>query len=239
LSGHTSRADLFIRMSSGRLVFVSVKDDTTPAKLGQVSAATSYGAGSLAGGLARMSIPAVPIPKVFDHRHTTLSASRFAKLGERDRQFAYIKKNHPDAWNSAVSACLDEAVEQTRIFTDLLVRDESSLLGFIKEVTAGCLADSGDFYILVGDALVHFGEFINALASADITARAERYQARNKTSYIVWLDVNGIEYGLTKIEPAFDGAKNTTEQTKGIIFYFQQHPNSGNHYKQLLVDLVE
>jgi hypothetical protein len=56
---------------------------------------------------------------------------------------------------------------------------------------------------------------------------------------IVWLIDEKKKYGLLKIEPSFEGEGVTVDQTKGIIFHFQQYGDKQNSYKNLLLDIAK
>ncbi len=239
LSARSSRADLFIIMEDGQRVLISVKDDLASAKLGQVSSRVTYGRAVLAGGMARAQFPDGLIPKNVAYTQTSLSPTRFAKLGMKDRECAFLKKNHAETWLKFVKESLEDADQQLKRFVDVITKDRSSFVSFVSEVTAGVLADFGEYYLLIGERLIRFSELLDQLKTSEYKVLAETYKPREKTSYIIWVELNGSRYCLTKIEPSFEGARHDTEQTKGIIFHFQQHLTAGNTYKKLFLDLIQ
>ena len=239
LTGRTSRADLFIQLDNDESVFVSVKDDSTNAKLGQVSTPTEYGSASLSGGITSLKLESDLIPKSFDHTHTGLNRQQFSKLGAKDQRLAYYKRNFPNEWSELVNATLSDAVEQTRLMAETIANDKASLISFVSEVLAGSLATTDNYFLLIGNRLIRFSDVMEAIRTKHFDVSTEIHAPKGKKSYIIWVDFNGTRYGLTKIEPAFDGTKVSVEQTKGVIFYFQEHPRKGKSYKDLLVDLVK
>lgn len=239
LAGQRSRADVLVILANGRSLILSVKDDETTAKLGQVSARTTYGGATLDGGLDLVPIPAGLVPKIMDHSATALSADRFAKLGKRDRDLAYIKHNHRLAWAEIVDQALADGVDQTRRLTKRFTHDRESFISFVREVMAGSSAGTGNLLLLCGTHLIPFDDVVEALRSTDITIESEEYRTSKKTSHIVWVTFGAERYCFVKIEAAFDGASPAAEQTKGIIYYFQQHLREGNHYKKLFADLTQ
>ena len=104
---------------------------------------------------------------------------------------------------------------------------------------AGSLATTDNYFLLIGNRLIRFSDVMEAIRTKHFDVSTEIHAPKGKKSYIIWVDFNGTRYGLTKIEPAFDGTKVSVEQTKGVIFYFQEHPRKGKSYKDLLVDLVK
>ncbi len=239
LAGRSSRADLLIRMESGRPVLVSVKDDSRTAKLGQVSSSTAYGRAELVGGLSRTTLPSDLIPDDVTHTQTRLSKRRFEKLGLQDRQFAYFKKQFPKQWDALVADALRDAVAQTAELAAVMASDRESFVSFLCEVIAGPSATSTEFFLLIGNELINFKQLLARVRTTDLTVAGQIYETTKKSSYLVWVQMNGSNYCLTKIEPSFEGAKPTVEQTKGVVFHFQQHPAEGNHYKRLLLDLIQ
>jgi hypothetical protein len=80
---------------------------------------------------------------------------------------------------------------------------------------------------------------MNILKTKNFEIEIEEHRPRLKTSLIVWLIDDQKRYGITKIEPSFEGEGVNVDQTKGIIFHFQQHSENGNSYKDLLLDIAK
>ena len=58
-----------------------------------------------------------------------------------------------------------------------------------------------------------------------------------KKSLLVSIKIKNQIYGLTKIEPSFDGWRDVVSQTKGIIFYFQEYSENKklrNNFKETI-----
>ena len=231
------RTDVLIVTTDGRPHFLSIKDPHTQAKLGQVSTTTKYGRGSLTGGLNGFVLPSLQLPKKVDVGDTYLTPSQFDKLSNKDRSYAFIKAQYPDIWKEAVNSRIAKAVHASKRLGDVMATDRDSFLAFLGEVLAGNLVDSRDFYILLGDKPVRFQHVMNKLKKSRFQVSWQEYKTRAKTSIVIWLEINSEKYCITKIEPAFDGGSAKTLQTKGVIFYFQQHLSSANSYKNLLLDL--
>lgn len=237
LTDSKSRTDVLIIATDGRPYFLSVKDPSTSAKLGQVSTRTKYGGASLTGGLSGLSVPIVHIPTNVDVSQTHLTSAQFEKLSPQDRRYAFLKANYSTAWKEAVQNQTDKAIIAARRFGDALASDRRNFLAFFGEVLAGNLVNSRDFYLLLGNRLIRFADLHKKLQKSKFEVSWEEYRPRKKSSIIIWLQINGVKYCITKVEPSFDGGSPKASQTKGIIYYFQQHLRTGNTYKQLLADL--
>ena len=239
LTARVRRADVLIVSIDGKKFLLSVKDSDSQAKLGQVSTSTRYGRGSLIGGLAGFIEPNVKIPRYFSYADTALTSEAFSKLKGQDPKFAYVKKNYPDLWADAVAQTKERAIESICALGRVFTKDKDSLITFMEKVMAGNLADSPDFYILFGTMPVNFQAAMQKLKSMKFNVTSEIYETNNKTSVLIYIELQGKKYCVTKIEPSFDGERVDKSQSKGIIYYFQQYPSSGNHYKKLLIDLSQ
>jgi hypothetical protein len=62
---------------------------------------------------------------------------------------------------------------------------------------------------------------------------------KSKKALIIEVLIGNETYGLTRIEPSFEGDGTHVGQTKGIIYHFQQFPNAGNHYIKLFLDVMK
>lgn len=245
ISGRETKADLFFVAEDNTPYFVSVKDIGTHSKLGQVSAETSYGSARLKGGLGDLVLPRHKIPKTIDFRDTALTEDQFKKITQRGREYAFFKKNFNSEWLQLVEPIEETAQRQLMKFANIINEDQFSLIEFIGKILAGNLRKSSDFYILLGEEKVQITKFLSTLKSLNVEVEIEPYTPlkSEKTSLIIWLIIKNTKYCLTKIEISFDGKKlfstknKSISQVKGIIYYFQQHLTSGNHYKKLLLDI--
>jgi hypothetical protein len=241
ISGQSSKVDLLVVDGRGRPFFISCKDSDPKksAKLGQVSKLVNYGKAKLDGGLNGILPQNLIIPEVFEYHETALSEDQFQKSGPNDRGFAYFKHNYPKQWGQIVEEKKFEALCQIREFASAIKHDRTSLLTFIADTFAGNLKESPDFYIFIHGQLLGITKILEYLSAKKFTIEIQEHCPRKKTSVIVWIIIDDIKYCLTKIEPSFDGEKETVRETKGIIFYFQQYPANGNNYKKLFLDITE
>ena len=244
ISSRETKADLFFVAEDNTPYFVSVKDIETPSKLGQVMAETTYCNARLKGGFLDLVLPQHSIPKIIHFRDTALTEEQFEKVGKKDRRYAFFKNKFNSEWLSLVRPIEDNAQRQLRQFAEIIKTNKESLVEFIGTVLAGSLRNSLDFYILLGEERVQITKFLSALESLHVQVEIEEDTppGSNKTSMIIWLTVQNIKYCLTRIEFSFDGKnlfsnRGPVSQTKGIVYYFQQHLKSGNHYKKLLLDI--
>jgi hypothetical protein len=239
ISSSQVKADLFFVDQEGNPYFVSVKDNDEPSKLGQISREVLYGKASLRGGLTGVDVPQGNIPLGITYKQTALSERKFNNLTVADQRFSFFKKNYPKEWLEIVKKSKQNALDQTRQFAITLREDRTSLIEFLGVTLAGNLKESKNFYILLGKQTVNFNQAMSALKTMPFEIEIEEHRPRQKTSVIIWLNDGKKKYGLTKIEPSFEGEGLKVDQTKGIIFHFQQYGDSSNCYKKLLLDITK
>ncbi len=239
ISSSQVKADLLFIDEAGVPYFVSVKDVNEPSKLGQISREMHYGKASLRGGLTDVDLPQKSIPSEINYMQTALTENKFKNLTLADQRFAFFKKNYPKDWANIIHQSNQNALAQTRQFAEILKEDRDSLIEFLGITLAGNLKESKDFYILLGGSIISFGKAMSALKVMSYQIAVEEHKPRQKTSVIIWLNDGKKKYGLTKIEPSFEGAGSKVSQTKGIIFHFQQHGDNSNNYKKLLLDVIK
>lgn len=237
ITSQKSKVDLLIIDKNNHSYLLSFKDSKSVTKLGQVSGEVKYSQAKLKGGLDKVQLPKEKIPTKFSFSETALTKDQFEKLNHQHQQFAYFKKNYPSEWERIVKAKMLEAVNQLRDFGNVIETDRNSLIEFIRLSFAGDLKNLRNFYLLFGDTCISFSKIIDRIKSANLTVEIKEHITVNKISLIINLRLSDRVYGLTKIEPSFDGESVTVSQTKGIIFYFQQYPNTGNHFKKLFIDI--
>ena len=236
ISGRDTKVDLLLIDGSYRPFYISFKDAENPAKLSQVSTHTTYLNGKLEGGIGPIKIDA-RVPKVFDAAEINLNDAQLKKLRPRDKSFAYFKNKFPDEWDEYCRTRLQEAMQQVIDLGDLMTQDKHEFIHFFGKSLAGNLLGDQDFYLLVGEQVVHFETFMERLRGTDFKITTTIHKPREKESLIVNLEIGNQKYCITKIEPSFEGSSIATEQTKGIIFHLQQHQKDGNNYKKLLLDI--
>lgn len=239
ISSQKSKADLLIVDQSYRSYLLSFKDSESVTKLGQVSGEATYGKAKLKGGLENISLPQGLIPETFESSDTALTSKQFGKLNTQHQSFAYFKNNYPNQWEEIVKNKMTEAVIQLRNFGEVIEADQNSLIDFIRLTFAGDLKNLSNFYLLFGATSINFLTLLDRIKDANPVVEIQEYNTDNKISLIIKLKVKGVTYGLTKIEPSFDGVRMNVSQTKGIIYYFQQYPSSGNHFKKLFLDIAK
>jgi len=232
------KVDLMIVDSDMKPYLVSFKDDETTAKLGQVSRRTNYGDVFLEGGID-VSIIGGDVPENIAYTDTSLTSKGFKSITHQNRQFAWFKKKHSKAWQKYAAEKLNEAYLQVNALGLAMQSDHETFLQFLEKTLAGNLANSDDFYLVIGERPIHFRSVMARLRRTEFCIELENYQVHRKKSLIINLSINGKKYCVTKIEPSFEGADKKVLQTKGVIFHFQQHMKTGNHYKQFLFDISE
>jgi len=236
ISSMGSKVDLLVVDVSGKPYYISLKDDSGPSKLGQVSRSASYNKAHLSGGL-NLSLPKGKVPLNFTFKDTALTSEQFNKLNRKDQTFAYFKNCHTSDWNDLVEMKMRDAITQLKSFGTAIKQDRDSLLEFIAQTFAGEMKNSPDFYLILGDQPIKFASALTKLNSLAPIVDLQIYSTSAKTSLIIWIEIRKKRYCLTKIEPSFDGGNLAVSQTKGIIFYFQQYGADGENYKNLFIDI--
>jgi hypothetical protein len=239
VSDPQTKVDVLIVDRRNQPYFVSFKDDAKPSKLGQVSRKTVYGKTYLDGGIDEIQFPSIQSSLFLSHHDTNLTKDQFEKLSQKNKELAAFKHQHPEAWGILVQQRMATAVDELKQFGQVLKSHRPSLIEFIGQTLAGNLRNSSDFYLLIGSKVVRFSEALERLQDKSFSLTTSLHTTANKTSLILSIETPLLTYGLTKIEPAFDGYGSAVSQTKGIIYYFQQYPNSGNSYKKLLLDICQ
>jgi hypothetical protein len=77
------------------------------------------------------------------------------------------------------------------------------------------------------------------LSSNEFSLTTKMVETKSKKALIIEVTSNSGSYGLTRIEPSFEGDGLHVGQTKGLIYHFQQFPNAGNHYIKLFHDVMQ
>jgi len=237
ISSRDTKVDLLF-VSGTNPYYISFKDADEQAKLGQVSTGTSYLNGKLIGGITDFDFGS-RIPDKFTASDTGFSEEQFLRLRPRDRLFAYFKHNFADEWSDYCEARLENANSQILKLGLMMENDRNEFIQFLGQTLAGNLLGDPNYYLVIGSHVVHFNSVLDRLRELDFTIKTEVYKPRDKASFIINFEVGDEKYCVTKIEPSFDGASISAEQTKGIIYYFQQHQKDGNNYKKLLLDVTK
>jgi len=211
---------------------ISVKDIKKPCKLGQRSRVEINDV-FLEGGLTD-EIRGLPFKEDIKFNDTNFSKQKFNELSNQNKKFAYFKKNSPEEWKDIVQERLEDSYKQLINLKKSLEHNKDTLIHLIKRILTDTLTNSSDFYIWLEPDLCKLTDLIDIIKQNEIQVNAIMYETKNKKSLIVTIDYNEESYGITKIEPAFDGARINTKKlkngkessppshTKGIIYYFQQ-----------------
>ena len=252
LSFSKNKADLLIVNKEDKVIYVSVKDEVGNSKLGQVCNKV-YGKAQLIGGFEGVDLSGFGIPKEISFEDTYLDESQWMKLGgkTKHKECAYIKRQHPEAWKSIVDNRIKASYKCLEKFSTDISNDRESLAEFLLKTLVGVAADLDNYFLSLGENLIDIHKMLTNFKNLEFEVETEWYQSntvRQKQSLIIWIVFPDRRYGLSKIEPAFDGGYDLhASQTKGIIYYFQQWPNSKKrnvspnefdlNYKNLLLDI--
>lgn len=233
----SAKADVLVVDGAGQTFLISFKEIEGQAKLGQVSADTTYGAASLDGGIDDLDVATLPVPDQISASDTALSAGSFQKLSSKDQKLAYYKKNHASSWKRYVDERSSAARLNLREFAAKLASDRASFLEFVGSALAGSSKRSRDFYIVLGNEVIQLHKVLSELAMPHWSVQATDASTARKHAVLLKVSDGKSTYVLTRIEQSFEGARVNVSQTKGIIFHFQQYPQIGLNYKRLLLDL--
>jgi len=91
--------------------------------------------------------------------------------------------------------------------------------------------------MLINETIIYSDNIVKFLENEDYCLVCKDYHTHNKYSLLIEMHFNNSVYGITKIEPAFDGKNSNVSQTKGIIFYFQEHSVESKNIWRLLNDI--
>ena len=229
------KADVLVVDAQGNAKYLSVKDGSVPAKLGQKSAKTSYGIAVLEGGLGQLE--SQQVPSTINWTDTQLSEAQFQKISSAHRRLAYIKSHQRAKWDDLVKSRMADAISNLKEFGKTLKSDKSSLGAFVEDTLVGVTGISSKFFIVRNDEAFSVFDLLNLVQDASLVVTD--YNTDNKYSLILELVLDDRTYGLTKIEPSFEGLAENVSQTKGIIFHFQQYKNpaSGLGFSDLLTEI--
>jgi len=225
--------------------YISVKDIKKPCKLGQRSSKMEINDVFLKGGLTD-EIRGLPFKEDIKFNDTNFSEQKFNKLSNQNKKLAYFKKNSSEKWKDIVREREEDSYKQLMNLKESLEHNKETLIHLIKRILTDTLTNSSDFYIWLEPDLCKLTDLIDMIKQKEIQVNTSMYETKKKKSLIITIDYNEESYGITKIEPAFDGKtidtkklKNGKESsppshTKGIIYYFQQHDASNGSIWDLI-----
>jgi hypothetical protein len=233
------KPDLLVIDVSNKHYLISFKDGTSVSKLGQVSARINYHFASLKGGhqIEKFDFSKICFPKDLIYSATDLNQDQFSKLTDNDKKLAFIKKNFPDEWRAHVNKCLNDANNQLVSFKKNIINNKLSFIYFITLTLFGRYPVPSEYCILINETLIFSDSIVKFLEQEIYQVTCKDYYTENKFSLLVELHFNNTIYGITKIEPAFDGKNTNVSQTKGIIFYFQEYSVESKNIWRLLKDI--
>lgn len=235
ITGSQSKADILIIDRSGQPWFISSKDPSSKAKLGQVSGHQKYGWAELRGGHLMALPPGLVLGSGTRGNTVSLSDGAVAGRAGRDREFARLKNEQPALWRKIVEVSYELAYAQLRLFGLVIENDRSSFLDFVGRTLGGGLRDSPDFYLRIGDRLLPLEGILGAMSSDEVLVKTRMVSTADKHALLIDVHTNGQKYTLTRIEPSFEGSSDVS-QTKGIIFHFQD--SGTKNYKSLFASLI-
>ena len=217
--GEFNKSDILIIAEKEYLI--SIKDTSTTCKLAQKSGEITINDTKLKGGLVDPTNNFM-INKTIKYTDTNLTQKQFSKLNNKDKTLSYIKKEFPKKWDNLVVKTLEDAYSQLLFLQKSLKNSNTTLVSLVKLVLTNSLTISENFYIWLDPNLCSVKNIIEIISDKKCQINAEIYKTANKQSLVITIEYNKKEYGITKIEPSFEGARDHISQTKGIIYHFQQ-----------------
>ncbi|NQW28565.1 MAG: hypothetical protein HQ474_11690 [Flammeovirgaceae bacterium] len=233
-----AKADILI-ITKDKPYYISFKDITKEAKLGQFSSHLQLGQVKLEGGLKKfIEIPAAKII----HTNSNLTFEQFNKLNSGNKKWAVYKSLYDKDFQRLVDQMMENAYAQLYTFCHELTKDIDLLLEFLTRTLVGNSESVlDDFYLVMGDSFIHVKSVLNKIKKLNPEICTQEFISRNsKKSMLLSIRIKDKKYWITKIEPSFDGSRKNVSQTKGIIYYFQEFSDNVNQsYKSLLIDVSE
>ena len=224
---------------------VYVVDANGPVKLGQQSGLREYrlaqGTATLMGGfnLPRMAagIASLDAGANLIADHAFLNAGRIAQMSRRDRALALAKQQHPRAWGQIVSDGEQEADIALSAFLRACFEVDARLHGInLSALLSGVLLNDApndrEYWITLSGGPLRLDQALNQLEAANDVAVsvlpctcAHSRRERRKPAWEIRAVVGGRSYLVSRIQPSFEGGSIGAEQTKGIVYHFQEAPS--------------
>jgi hypothetical protein len=221
---------------------LSIKDSTREAKLGQQSQSKTYrfisGGVNLAGGfnLERLGKERDEILRDLDlsYKLIALDAKEQGRLNDSNRLFAIAKHQRPIAWDALVKGAEAEAEENLAHFLSRgfhgneaahaqnlsVLLTEWLTLNSVAGLEEWISTESGP--VRLDHALKHLAVRDDVQVScAPCTCRTGGRE-RGKAAWEIRASVLGHKYLVARIQPSFEGGRIGVEQTKGIVYHFQE-----------------
>jgi hypothetical protein len=235
------KADVLI-VEDDALRSLSIKDPTREAKLGQQSRSKTYqftsGGVNLAGGfnLERLAEERDEILKGLDlsYKLTALDAQEQKRLNESNRLYAIAKHQRPVAWKALIENAEAEAEEELSAFlihgfqgTEAAHANNLSVLlaELLIEKSAEGLEEwiSSEYGpVRLDHALKHLSERKDVQVTCAPCTCKTGGRERGKSAWEIRASVLGNMYLVARIQPSFEGGGIGVEQTKGIVYHFQE-----------------
>lgn len=235
------KADVLI-VEQDCLRSLSIKDSTREAKLGQQSQSKTYqftsGGVNLAGGfnLERLAKERNEILRGLDlsYKLIALDAKEQGRLNDSNRLFAIAKHQRPIAWDALVKGAEAEAEDNLADFlrrgfqgSDATHAQNLSVL-LTEWLTLSSVAGLEEWIssesgpVRLDHALKHLSERKDVqVACAPCTCKTGGRE-RGKSAWEIRASVLGHKYLVARIQPSFEGGRIGVEQTKGIVYHFQE-----------------
>lgn len=235
------KADVMI-VEQDAMRSLSIKDSAREAKLCQQSQSKTFpftsGGVTLAGGfnLEKLARNRNAILDGLDRSYKliALDANEQGRLNETNRMFAIAKHQRPATWDALVIEAEAEAGEHLATFLGCGFQSiDSTHAHNLSVLLSGCLTQSGipgieewitsdSSPVRLDHALTHLAERDDVqVTCAPCTCNTGGRQ-RGKLAWEVRASVFGKRYLVTRIQPSFEGGGIGVEQTKGIVYHFQE-----------------
>ena len=209
------------------LYLISIKDTKEVCKLGQTSAEVIFNDTKLKGGIEEDYKEKFDIKKSIGYTDTKLTEEQFSKLSKKDKDLSYIKRKFPEKWKFFFNDKLNNSYDQLSDLEKSLNSNNATLESLLKIMLSGSEEKNKNFYIWIEPNLCNIDNLIKIISQKDSQIETFFHETKNKKSLVITIVYNDKKYGITKIEPSFEGWKEDVSQTKGIIYHFQQY-NSTN-----------
>ncbi len=235
------KADVLIVEQDG-LRSLSIKDSTREAKLGQQSQSKTYqftsGGVNLAGGfnLERLAEERDAILKDLDlsYKLTALDAKEQSRLNESNRLFALAKHQRPIEWGVLIKNAEAEAEKNLSDFLSRgfhssdaahaqnlsVLLTEWLTLNSVAGLEEWISSESGP--VRLDHALKHLAERKDVRVTCAPCTCKTGGRERGKSAWEIRAAVLGNQYLVARVQPSFEGGRIGVEQTKGIVYHFQE-----------------
>ena len=238
---------------------VFVVDADGPVKLGQLSGPREFGlaqgTATLMGGfhLPRLAAGIGMLHSGSDRgdRHAFLDAGRIAKLSKRDRDLAVAKQQQPRAWGQIVREGEQEADLALGTFLTACFDVDrrfhgTNLASLLSGVLLNDVPRDREYWITLRSGPIQLDRALDRLdvdndvdVSVSPCACALSQRELRKPAWEIRAQVGGRRYLVARIQPSFEGGSIGAEQTKGIVYHFQEAPSHRSDGEGSVWDLLD